>query len=56
MLYEYECEKCGHKQERIVKMNEKPKDKCSNPNCKADAKYLKRILSTFPKHVSWTRW
>ena len=30
-LYEYECKKCGHRFERIVKFSDKPMKKC--PDC-----------------------
>jgi len=55
MLYEYCCKKCGHEQERLVKMNEEPKDPCDK--CKAPVKYLKRILSAHATmKFSWSKW
>lgn len=55
MIYEYECKKCGHAQERMVKIGEKPKEPCDK--CKAPAKELKRILSAHARMTfNWSKW
>lgn len=55
MIYEYECKKCGHQQEKMVKMGETTKEPCEK--CKASAKNLKRILSAHARMKgSWGKW
>ena len=55
MIYEFVCKKCGHEQEKIVKMGEKPKESCEK--CNAPAKHLKRILSAHAAMKgNWSKW
>lgn len=55
MIYEYSCQKCGHQQEKMVKMGEKTKEPCEK--CKAPAKNLKRILSAHARMKgNWSKW
>jgi putative FmdB family regulatory protein len=53
-VYDYVCKKCGEVQEKVHKMEEENKEKCEF--CEADAEQLKKILSPFPRHVSWSKW
>lgn len=41
-LYDYRCEKCGHKQEHLVKRDEVDSKKC--PKCDSD-KYKRQVSS-----------
>jgi putative FmdB family regulatory protein len=41
-LYEYECEKCGRRFERIQKFSDPPADRC--PHCGADS--VRKLISS----------
>ena len=55
MIFEYECKKCGHEQEKWHRMNDKNTEPCEK--CDAPAEKLKKILSAQRiRHGSWGRW
>jgi len=56
MQYEYECQKCGQKQVKIVKLDEETtQEPCEK--CGAKPGKLKRVfLTPHPTHGTWGRW
>lgn len=51
-LYEYECESCGHRFERIQKFSDPPPDTC--PSCHAGP--LKKLFSSPAIQFKGTGW
>lgn len=50
-LYEYECKKCGHRFERIVKFSDKPMKKC--PDCGGAVEQLISAPTVQFKGAGW---
>jgi putative FmdB family regulatory protein len=48
MIFEFECEECGHEFEELVDTKAKP------PPCpKCESTKTRRIMTPHPKHTSW---
>jgi putative FmdB family regulatory protein len=55
MIYDFECKKCGHVQEHMVKMGEHTKERCKK--CAASPNQLKRLLSAHATmKQNWSKW
>ena len=51
-IYEYQCEACGHKMEKLQKMNDEPLIDC--PECNKPA--LRRLVSAAGFRLSGAGW
>jgi putative FmdB family regulatory protein len=51
-IYEYRCEECGHQEDHLQKVSEKPLSKC--PAC--GKKAYKKLLSAAGFHLKGSGW
>ena len=51
-IYEYECQKCGHRHEALQKISDEPLTKC--PACNKSA--LKKVISAAGFRLSGSGW